>query len=327
MTESYVPQYITDAFDEMLRRAQTKLIGPAIAYTCIKLYLESGQDTFSSLELRRRYPRAVCELVEYSGHNIHLGAWFDAAYISREDRGVGKHGILKPLGGKRYKLTELYRDHAHALESWIPQRIKSFLVSKLGLVLSLEATPERVRLAEHLDKFVDFLRERIEVHDGGTSFEIVCFAILKVYLDKFACRIYRDTRTFSHEGGTDISTDFGAVFQIKKLKISRKHEVDKLYNEVTTNFDVARVQDGRVILIIDDISPECRTYMVSKNALKYLRSTDMLDIATLIKESEDRQKVLRIVYEEITREYSNDICARHGCDGHFCPVLKKVVRQ
>lgn len=318
-----LPVEITKAFENMLERGHTKLVGPAIAYTVVRLYQETHNDIFTALEIRRRYQKAVCEIVEHVGTNLHLGAWFDNAYVSREDRGVGKHGILKPIGGKRYTLSESYRVHANELAGWIPERIKKFLNSKLGKVIGLGKPEERLRVAQQLDSFMEFLRELMKAQDGGTSFEIASFAILKVYLEQFACRIYRDTVTSAHEGGTDLSTDFGAVYQIKKLKITRKQEADKLFSEVKTNFDNDRIHDGRVVLIIDDISPECKSYLLKKNSLKYFQREDLLQIASIINDLEDRQKVLRIVYDEFLREYSNEICSRHGCDGHHCPILDK----
>lgn len=321
--QSELPDEITNAFDEMFVSAQTKLIAPAIAYTVVKLYLEMRKDVFTASEISRRYRPAVCELVHQVGTNLHLGAIFDNAYISRENRGVGKHGILRPIEGKRYKLSSLYRDHASVLAEWIPNQIRVFLDHKLGQVIKLGDPNQRLLLAENQNAFMELLRDRTDAKDGGASFEIVSFAILKIYLEKFACRIYRDTRTFTHEGGTDLSTDFGAVYQIKKLKIAHKHEVDKLYSEIKTNFDAERIHDGRVVLIIDDITPDCKSYLLKKNSLKYFQRTDLLEIATLIRDTEDKQKVLRIIYEEFCREYANDICARHNCDGHTCSLLPK----
>jgi hypothetical protein len=318
-----LPVEIVKAFENMLERGHTKLVGPAIAYTVVRLYQETKNDTFTALEIRRRYQKAVCEIVDIAGTNLHLGAWFDNAYISREDRGVGKHGILRPIGGKRYTLSEPYRIHAADLAKWIPERIKKFLNSKLGKVIKLGEPEERLRLSQQLDSFVDFLRDLMKAQDGGTSFEIASFAILKVYLEQLACRIYRDTVTSSHEGGTDLSTDFGAVYQIKKLKITHKHEADKLFSEVKTNFDNDRIHDGRVVIIIDDISPECKSYLLKKNSLKYIQREDLLQIASIIKDLEDRQKVLRVIHDEFLREYSNEICSRHGCDGHNCPILNR----
>ena len=322
-----MPDEITDSFDAMFKNAQTKLIGPAIAYTVIRLAGETGKKSFTAQEIRKRYQTAVCELVQYVGYNLHLGARFDNAYISRGDRGVGRFGILQQVGKNRYELSETYCVHAVALTQWIPWKIKGFLDAKLGLIVKLADPTERLRLAEDNQEFLEFLQRRLEFQDGGVSFEIISFAVLKVYLERFACRIYRDTRTFSHEGGTDLSTDFGAVYQIKQLRITHTHEVDKLYSEIHTNFDADRIRDGRVVVIIDDISPECKPYLLKKNSLKYLKRADLLEIASIIKDAEDRQKILRIVYEEFRREYANDICAAHGCDGHSCPVLDKVVRQ
>ena len=47
----------------------------------------------------------------------------------------------------------------------------------------------------------------------------------------------------------------------------------------------------------------------------------LIEIASIIKEPEDRQKVLRIVNEEFRLEYANDICAKNDCDGKNCPIL------
>ncbi len=316
-----IPEEIVDVFDEMFRSAQTKLIGPSLAYTVIRLFTETHRTTMTGSEIRQRYPAAVCELVRYVGHNLHLGARFDSAYISREDRGIVKHGILKPIGNKRYRLADPYPKYASDLAVWIPRRVKQFLDTRLGQVIKLANPHERLSFAENEDKFLELLRERMNAKDAGTSFEIACFAILKIYLEKFACRIYRDTRTFAHEGGTDLSTDFGAVYQIKKLQVTHRSEVDRLYSEIQTNFDAERIRDGKVIVVIDDITPECKSYLLKKNSLKYFQCADLLEIASLIREPEDRQKVLRIIYDEFCREYANDICSARNCDGHNCKVL------
>jgi hypothetical protein len=317
---SKLPIEITLAFEEMLQGAQTKLIGPVIACTVVNLYLETGTGTFSARQIRDRYLSSVCELVHFLGYNLHLGANFDTD-ISREDRGVGRHGILKPTGTKQYQLDPLYKANASALRKWIPQQIKLFLDAKLGKIILLASAKERLSIAERHDQFLNFIQERFSAKDGGISFEIVSFAILKVYLERFACRIYRDTRTFSHEGGTDLSTDFGAVYQIKKQRITHKADVDRLYSEIRNNFDTERIQDGRVVLILDDISADCKSYLLKKNSLKYIQSADLIEIASIINDLEDRQKILRIIYEEFCREYSNDICSRHNCDGSNCKVL------
>ena len=168
-----LPDEITNAFDEMFASAQTKLIAPAIAYTVVKLYQEMGKDTFTAIEISRRYQPAVCELVHRAGTNLHLGAKFDNAYISREDRGVGKHGILRPIGSKRYKLSPLYQEYASGLAEWIPNQIKIFLDRKLGQIVKLGDANQRLKLAEDQSAFMELLHERTEAKDSGTSFEIV----------------------------------------------------------------------------------------------------------------------------------------------------------
>jgi len=73
-------------------------------------------------------------------------------------------------------------------------------------------------------------------------------------LEKFACKIYRDTRTASHEKGVDLSTNFGALYQIKRLRIFTDSEANDLYAELKVNVDNERLQEGNVVLVINDIS-------------------------------------------------------------------------
>ena len=72
---------------------------------------------------------------------------------------------------------------------------------------------------------------------NATSFEIVSFALTKVHLEKFACKIYRDTRTSAHDRGVDLATNFGVVYQVKKLSIQSRSDADKLYAELKLNFE------------------------------------------------------------------------------------------
>ena len=91
----------------------------------------------------------------------------------------------------------------------------------------------------------------LELSLQNNNFEVFSFAIIKVHLEKFACKIYRDTKTSSHDKGTDLSTNFGVVYQIKKLKIDTIGTAKTIYAELKTNFDNERLDDGKVILIID----------------------------------------------------------------------------
>src|SRR5256714_4522090 len=97
---------------------------------------------------------------------------------------------------------------------------------------------------------------------NATSFEIVSFALIKIHLEKFACKIYRDTRTSAHDKGVDLSTNFGVVYQVKKLRIYSESEAARVYAELKLNFDNQRLQDGNVILVIDDISKEVKKYLI-----------------------------------------------------------------
>jgi hypothetical protein len=174
----------------------------------------------------------------------------------------------------------------------------------LGLVPLLHEPTARAALAQKREQFLDLIREQI----GKTpaNFEIFTFGVIKVHLEKFACKIYRDTRTAAHDKGVDLSTNFGVVYQIKKLKVHTVSEADRLYTELKLNFDKERIQDGNVILVIDDISKEIKQYLIDMK-VQSLSKEEVLKLAASFDEPEDRQKVLRIVYEEFRREYSSRI--------------------
>jgi hypothetical protein len=72
------------------------------------------------------------------------------------------------------------------------------------------------------------------------------------------------------------------------------------------NFDTERLQDGNVILVIDDIAEDVRRYLIDMK-VQSIKKDQLLSIAKEFRESEDRQKVLRVIYEEFRRDYSSAI--------------------
>lgn len=72
------------------------------------------------------------------------------------------------------------------------------------------------------------------------------------------------------------------------------------------NFDTERLQDGNVILVIDDIAEDVRRYLIDMK-VQSIKKDQLLSIAREFRDSEDRQKVLRVVYEEFRRDYSSAI--------------------
>jgi Na+/phosphate symporter len=66
------------------------------------------------------------------------------------------------------------------------------------------------------------------------------------------------------------------------------------------------LRDGNVILVIDDISKEIKQYLINMQ-VQSLSKAEVVKLAANFDEPEDRQKVLRIVYDEFRREYSSRI--------------------
>ena len=76
--------------------------------------------------------------------------------------------------------------------------------------------------------------------------------------------------------------------------------------ELQANFDRQLLDDGNVILVIDDIRKEFKEFLINMKIQSFSKA-DLLKLARQFDEEEDREKVLRIVYDEFRREYASVI--------------------
>jgi hypothetical protein len=286
--------------ERMLKNSQTKVIMPALALGVLRSYSANRKRVFSDSEIRFSYESAVRSLKTHLGHDVHIGAKYEDAYGMR----MSRYGFFRSVGHLKYELAKRFADCAEQLVSWIPNRIKQHIQSRIGVIPELADSKVRLRIAENVSKFMKLIGEQMNLN--ATSFEIVSFALIKIHLEKFACKIYRDTRTSAHDRGVDLATNFGVVYQVKKLRVETRSDADKLYAELKLNFDTERLQDGNVILVIDDISEDVRRYLIDMK-VQSIRKEQLLTIAKDFRDSEDRQKVLRVIYEEFRRDYSSAI--------------------
>lgn len=292
--------YCQNEIEKMLLRSKTKVIFPIISYGLINLFLENNQDEFTDREVKKSYEDSVKFFKEYLGHSLHIGGKYYDAYPSRN---LPKYGVLKVIDNKKYLLTEPYKNSAKELIEIIPKLIKEFITNKIGSIPNLENLESRVKVAKSREKFIELLTEQIIINP--TNFEIFSFAILKTHLEKFACKLYRDTRTSAHDKGVDLSTNFGVVYQIKKLKLLNQSSADTVFKELQTNFSEDRINDGNVVLVIDDIASDIKSFLINMK-IQSLSKEDILKLASLL-EIEERIKVLRVVFDEFSREYKSDI--------------------
>ena len=286
--------------ERMLKNSQTKVINPLITLALVREYSASKQVVFLDSEISKLYKATVRQMKEFLGHDFHIGAKYYDAYGSR----MSRYGVLKEIGKLKYRLLSPYTSDAQVLCDWIPERIKRHIDERLGVVPLLRAPSTRAALAEQPEEFLSLIREQIV--KTPANFEVFSFAVLKVHLEKFACKIYRDTRTAAHDKGVDLSTNFGVVYQIKKLQIKTQSEADLVYAELKLNFDSERLSDGNVILVIDDISKDVKQFLINMK-VQSISKDEVLNLAANFSEPEDRQKVLRIVSDEFSRDYSSRI--------------------
>lgn len=289
------------SIDRMLKNSQTKVIFPIITLALLRENSESGKSIFSDYEIRKAYEKTVQFMKEYLGHDVHIGGKYYDAYPSRN---LPRYGVVKALGDMQYELLSPYLENSATLSAWLPSRIKDHITERLGLIPLLAEQKTRAELSADTNQFLEIINDHI--NKTPTNFEIFSFAVIKVHLEKFACKIYRDTRTSAHDRGVDLSTNFGVVYQVKQLKVFSQAVAKNLYAELKVNFDSERLQDGNVILVIDDISKEFKNYLINMK-VQTISKDDLLKLARQFDDMEDREKVLRIVYEEFRREYSSSI--------------------
>ncbi len=286
--------------EKMLSRSKTKIIFPIISHGLIQQYCESGQTYFFDNEVKIYYEKSVNYLKEYLGHSLHIGGKYYDAYPSRN---LPKYGVLKVIDNKKYLLTEPFQKSSFELILIIPNLIQRYIENKIGLIPNLENINERFNLANDKNQFLELLSQQITIN--STNFEIFSFAILKTHLEKFACKLYRDTRASAHDKGVDLSTNFGVIYQVKKLKLLNQSSADTVFKELQTNFSEGRISDGNIVLVIDDISKEVKSFLINMK-IQSISKEDILNLATLL-EVEERLKVLRVVFDEFSREYKSDI--------------------
>jgi hypothetical protein len=284
----------------MLKKSQTKIIFPIITLGLLKTYVKSGKYEFNDSEVRKIYNKTVAEIQEFVGHRLHTGGKYYDAYPIRN---LPRYGVLM-VNGKLFHITDIYKENAQALIDWIPNEIKKHIESKLGIIPTLGSDFNRLAVSSDPAEFYKFIRDNMSINPS--NFEVFSFAIIKVHLEKFACRIYRDTRTSSNDRGVDLSTDFGVIYQIKNLKLMSKSNANEVLSEIKSNLDIDRINDGKVVLIIDDISKDAKDYLIDMK-IQSISKDNILSICSQFIDVEDRMKTLRIIYDEFRREYESQI--------------------
>ena len=175
--------------ERMLRYSQTKVIMPVVTLGLLRVFLNDNKRVFSDGEIRAAYESAVRSLKAFLGHDVHIGAKYYDAYGTR----MSRYKVLKAVGHLMYELLPPYTDEAQSLCRWIPPRIRKHIEERLGVVPLLSQPARRLSLAEDPQRFLDLIHQQIDRNPA--NFEIFTFAVIKVHLEKFACKIYRDTRT------------------------------------------------------------------------------------------------------------------------------------
>ena len=295
---------VKKAIDRMFKRGQKKFIFPVMYYGLLDAYIDQGKTIFTTQEVKFYYESAVCKLIrEHLKHNFHIGGQFWDAYPSRN---LPKYGILKVINPRTFELVGI--QNADETLEYISSKLIQEIQRRLDNIPELGDRIKRIEVSEDPVRFHKFIEEIMEI--SGTCFELVSFAIVKTHMECFGCKVYRETRAEASDRGTDLSTDFGVVYQVKKLKLKSEKEARRIYDDLRNYFGQERIDDGKVVLIVEDANARFKEFFVKLN-VKSIVKKDLLKLIDLMDEVEIREKTLRIIYEELQREYQSDVCK--GC--------------
>ena len=130
--------------DLMLERSKTKVIFPIITFGLLLEYKKVKKQIFTDLEIKYLYENSVKYFIEFLGHDLHIGGKYYDAYPVRN---LPKYGVLNVIGQKKYQLTEKFQKNYNELIKYIPNKIKEYIILKLGEIPSF-ANPENAESSQ-----------------------------------------------------------------------------------------------------------------------------------------------------------------------------------
>jgi len=321
---------IRSEIDKMIEdRRATRLINPVLTVFYLREFRRTGNRIVNFNLVKPGYEDTICDLIRNQlHHNFNIGGQFNDSYLQRL---ASRHRVLEHIKGKDFAITpELAQNHEHLIP-YIIRKIDDHLKSKLSNLVRLEEVIRnnaRDELREILEdttsrKVREFLQTGFDPGSPGFlgvayGFEISMFAILKVLLAKFGCKIYRDSKTYSSDKGTDLGTNFGVVYQVKKKCIASEDTFNALVSELLFNFADGRIQEGNVFLIVEGMNDDFRKRLKSQriNCMTQEAVTDFLDKL----DAEEKWEILKQIVQEFRRELVSDICRScRKSERELCP--------
>jgi len=298
-------------------RRATRLINPVLTVFYLREFQSTGNRTVNFNLVKSGYEDTVCDVVKnHLHHNFNIGGQFNDSYVQRL---ASRHHILEAIGGRDFAIAPDYAQHCEQLIPYTIQKTKEHLNTKLSNLARLEEVIRRnarEELQEILGdstsrKLREFLRSGFDPNSAGFlsmayGFEICMFAILKVLLAKFGCKIYRDSKTYSSDKGTDLGTNFGVVYQVKKKCITTEKAFTDLASELLLNFADGRIQEGNVFVVVEDMDDGFKKRLKDQkiNCLTQNVVTDFLDKL----DAEEKWEILKQIVQEFKRELMSNVC-------------------
>ena len=94
--------------------------------------------------------------------------------------------------------------------------------------------------------------------------------------------------------------------KLRKVQLSNIKSGEEVSSKITLNFDKERMNGGKVILIINDISKDVKYFLINMKVQSKSKS-EIISICNQFVDVEDRMKVVRIIYDEFRKKYVSKI--------------------
>lgn len=309
---------IKSEIDRMIEdRRATRLINPVLMLFYLKEFQRTRNRIVPFSVVKQGYEDTTCDLIRnHLRHNLNIGGQFNDSYLQRL---ASRHHVLEFITGKDFAISMPFAQNAQFFIPYIVNRMTEHLNNKLSNIIRLHRivqTDSRDELQEILSdpssrRLREFLENGFDPSSAGFlniayGFEICMFSILKVLLAKFGCKIYRDSKTYSSDKGTDLGTNFGVVYQVKKKCIVTEEAFNELVSELLLNFANGRIQEGNVFIIIEDIDDGLKKRLERQhiNCITRKSITDFLDKLN----SDEKWEILKQITKEFQRELMSDVC-------------------
>lgn len=250
-----------DHLESIIEKNQKNYITLTMLLIMLENFIQSmnNKNTYHGLCLNE-----IAEEFLSCRHQFNQKKVFSASYVHRHCK---ENGFLSSNNNRYVLNAELIQNRTEAELISLKTKIFDLLAFETNLLVETAIEIEHLMLENNRLKSYKYLLESIESTDFKKCrqlFEIISYAILKVYFENFGFGLKRFSTTFTNDGGMDFISNFG-FFSISVQKADKK-----LKRLLADNPGVIKV------LVTDNLNERQKISLLSNSDLTEIISIDDL---------------------------------------------------